>query len=384
MENKPKLNGVIIEKDKRNKQIVKVSIIGIIANIFLSAFKATVGAIAGSIAIILDAVNNISDAASSIITIVGTKLANKEPDKEHPFGHGRAEYLTAMVISVIIIYAGITSLTESIKKIIKPTTPDYSIVTLIIIVVAIIVKIVLGMYVKNKGKELNSTSLINSGEDAKLDSIISLSTLVAAIIFIFTKVSLEAYLGIIISLLIIKSGIEMIKEAISSVLGERVDSKLIKEITKIVLSFEEVKGAYDLVLNNYGPNSYTGSVHIEIIDTMTADLIDKLQRDISAEVYEKTRVILTAIGIYSVNTKNKKVIEAKTSINKILKNYKNVLQFHGFYFEEENKKIRFDVVVSFEEENKEELFDNIYNEIKKLYPDYDIEITPDTDYSVSI
>ena len=125
MENKTKLNGVIIEKDKRNKQIVKVSIIGIIANIFLSAFKATVGAIAGSIAIILDAVNNISDAASSIITIVGTKLANKEPDKEHPFGHGRAEYLTAMVISVIIIYAGITSLTESIKKIIKPCQMEF-------------------------------------------------------------------------------------------------------------------------------------------------------------------------------------------------------------------------------------------------------------------
>ena len=179
--NDKKVNGIIIKKDKRNKEIVKVSIIGIIANVFLSAFKAVIGFISGSIAIVLDAVNNITDVASSLVTIIGTKLANKKPDREHPFGHGRAEYLTAMVISVIILYAGITSLTESIKKVINPTTPNYSIVSLIIIVVAILVKIVLGEYVKRKGKELNSTSLFNSGQDAKLDSVISLSTLIAAI-----------------------------------------------------------------------------------------------------------------------------------------------------------------------------------------------------------
>ena len=382
MKNK-KVNGILIETDNRNKEIVKVSIIGIIANLLLASFKAIVGIIAGSIAIVLDAVNNTSDAASSIITIVGTKLASKEPDREHPFGHGRAEYLTAMVISVIVLYAGITSLIESIKKVINPVTPDYTVFSIIIIIVAIIVKIILGEYVKNKGKKLKSSSLVNSGQDAKLDSIISSSTLVAAIIFITTSISLEAYLGIIISLLIIKAGIEMLKEAISSVLGERVDQDLINEIKKTIYKYEDVKGVYDLVLNNYGPNTYTGSVHIEVLDTMNIDEIDVLQRKITQKVYENQNVYLTAIGIYSVNTKNKKVIELKNNINKIIKKYDNILQYHGLYVDEEEKTIRFDIVISFEEKDMDNLYNKFYNEVSKEYPDYKIYIVVDTDFSVS-
>lgn len=381
--NKRKLNGVIINNDKRNKEIVKVSIIGIIANVFLSGFKAVIGFISGSIAIVLDAVNNMSDAASSIITIVGTKLANKKPDREHPFGHGRAEYLTAMVISVIILYAGITSLIESIKKVINPTTPNYSIVSLIIIVVAILVKVILGEYVKRKGKELNSTSLINSGQDAKFDSIISLSTLIAAIIFIFTNISLEAYIGIFISIIIIKAGIDMIREATSSVLGERVDQELIKDIKKTILKYDDVKGVYDLVLNNYGPNTYTGSVHIEVLDTMDIDEIDVLQRKITQKVYDNQHVYLTAIGIYSVNTKNKKVIEVKNNINKLIKKYDNILQFHGLYVDEKEKTLRFDIVMSFEEKNPDELYNKFYDEVSCEYPDYKVYIVVDTDFSVS-
>ena len=378
-----KVNGIIIENDKRNKEIVKVSIIGIIANVFLSSFKAVIGFITGSIAIVLDAVNNITDVASSLVTIIGTKLANKKPDREHPFGHGRAEYLTAMVISVIILYAGITSLTESIKKVIKPTTPEYNIASLIIVAVAILVKVVLGEYVKRKGKELNSTSLVNSGQDAKLDAVISLSTLIAAIIFIFTNISLEAYLGIIISIIIIKAGIEMLKEAISSVLGERVDPELIKDIKKTILKYEDVKGVYDLVLNNYGPNTYTGSVHIEVLDTMDIDEIDVLQRKITQKVFDNQKVYLTAIGIYSVNTKNKKVIEVKNSINKIIKKYDNILQYHGLYVDEKEKTLRFDIVMSFDEKDADGLYNKFYNEVSSEYPDYKLYIVVDTDYSVS-
>ena len=143
----------------REKIIVRTSIIGIAANIFLSAFKAFVGIITNSIAIILDSVNNLSDALSSVITIVGTKLAGKPADKKHPFGHGRAEYLTALVIAVIILYAGVTACIESVKKIINPVTPDYNSTSIIIISVAVIVKIVLGLYVKASGKKVNSDSI---------------------------------------------------------------------------------------------------------------------------------------------------------------------------------------------------------------------------------
>ena len=196
----------------REKTIVKTSIIGMIANVFLAGFKAVIGLMTNSIAIVLDAVNNISDAGSSLITIIGTKLAGREPDKKHPFGYGRIEYLSAMIISVIVLYAGVTSFVESVKQSIHPETPDYNAVSLIIVAVAVVVKILLGRYVKGVGVKVNSDSLINSGEDAKLDSIISASTLVAAGIFLIFHVALEAWLGVIISVVIIKSGIEMLRE----------------------------------------------------------------------------------------------------------------------------------------------------------------------------
>ena len=176
----------------REKTIIRTSIIGIIANVFLAAFKAVIGLLSNSIAIVLDAVNNISDAGSSLITIVGTKLAGKDPDKKHPFGYGRIEYLSAMIISVIVLYAGITSFVESVKQIIHPATPDYKPVSLVIVAVAVVVKIVLGRYVKSVGVKVNSDSLVNSGEDATLDSIISASTLVTAAIYLIFHVSLAA------------------------------------------------------------------------------------------------------------------------------------------------------------------------------------------------
>ena len=370
------------EQIERNKKVIKVSIVGIIANVFLAIFKAVIGLMTGSIAIVLDAVNNTSDVASSVITIVGTKLANKAPDKKHPFGHGRIEYLTAMIIAVIIMYAGISALIESVKKIINPTTPEYNTISLVIIVIAIIVKIVLGKFVTKKGKELNSSSLENSGHDAIFDSIISTSTLIAAIIFIVTSFSLEAYLGIIISLFIVRSGIEMLREAISSLLGERVDVELVKDITKIILSFDEVKGAYDLIINNYGPNTFTASVHIEVNENLTAKELDELIRKISDKVYAEKNVLITAVGIYAIKY-DKKTIEMRKEIKSVLNKYEGILQFHAFYVDEETKTIRFDVVLDFDVKNRNELLENLYKELSKKYKGYNLAIVPDVDFSVS-
>ena len=241
--------------ENREKTIVRTSIIGIAANIVLAAFKAAVGVFSHSIAIVLDAVNNLSDALSSVITIVGTKLAGKGPDKKHPLGHGRVEYLTAMVIAVLVMYAGITSLVESVKQIINPEMPDYKGVSLIIIAVSVLAKVVLGRYVKSVGERVKSDSLIASGTDATMDAAISASTLVAAGIFLWKGLSLEAYLGLIISLVIIKAGIDILRETISQIIGERVDSDLAVDIKKTVTGFEDVAGAYDLVLHSYGPDT---------------------------------------------------------------------------------------------------------------------------------
>lgn len=369
------------KQKNREQKIIRTSVIGILTNIFLASFKATVGLFSHSIAIVLDAVNNLSDAASSLVTIVGTKLAGKAPDKKHPFGYGRLEYLSAMIISLIVLYAGITSLTESAKKIISPDVPEYNKVSLIIVAAGVVIKLILGKFVKKAGKETGSDSLVNSGEDALLDAIISASTLLAAFIYIWKKISLEAWLGAVISLFIIKAGIEMLKETISKVLGERADSKLSNAIKKTVRSFKDVSGAYDLVLNNYGPDSFNGSIHIEIPDSYSAGKLDELTRAITKEVYEKHKVILTAVGIYSVNTSNDNYAQIRDNINKIAIANEYVIQLHGFYINKITKTIRFDMVISFDAPDRIKVLEDVSRQIKEVYPEYQLEIAIDIDFS---
>ena len=367
--------------ENRSRIIIRTSIIGIIANVFLAAFKAAVGIFTHSIAIVLDAVNNLSDALSSLITIIGAKLAGKEPDKKHPFGHGRVEYISAMLIAMIVLYAGLTSLIESIKKIFNPETPEYTVASLIIVAVAVVVKIVLGRYVKSVGEKVNSDSLVNSGEDASLDAIISASTLVAALIFIITGYSLEAYLGVIISGFIIKAGIEMLQETISKILGEKGDLELANAIKATVRSHPGVMGAYDLVLNNYGPDTYNGSIHIEIPDTFDAVQIDEMIREITMDVLKKHNVILTAVGVYSVNTKDPEAVAMREDITKIALSHEYVNQIHGFFVNPKDHTMRFDVVISYDAPDRFELFRHVSEDVKKAYPDYKVSMIMDTDFA---
>ncbi len=370
-----------VQEGSREKTIIRTSIIGIIANVFLAAFKAVIGLVTHSIAIVLDAVNNISDAGSSLITIVGTKLAGKEPDKKHPFGYGRIEYLSAMIISVIVLYAGITSLVESVKQIIRPETPEYTVPSLIIVAVAVAVKILLGRYVKHVGEQVKSDSLINSGEDATLDSVISASTLAAVAIFMLFGVSLEAWLGAVISLVIIKSGLGMLRETISRILGERNDAEMAKAIKKTVTAFEDVYGAYDLVLNNYGPDTWNGSIHIEVPDTFSADRLDRLIREIQNAVYTEHHVILTAIGVYSMNTVDREVIETRKKVREIVFSHPHVTQMHGFYLVKETKEMRFDLVVSFDAGDRRAVFNEAVQEVQRAFPEYRLQAALDTDFS---
>lgn len=383
MKQKYQNNAAAESTGAREKIIVKTSIIGIIVNLLLAVFKAAVGLMSSSIAIVMDAVNNVSDAGASLITITGTKLAGREPDKKHPFGYGRIEYLSAMIISIIVLYAGITSLIESVKKILDPDIPDYSMASLVIIASAVIVKIILGRYVVGVGKKVNSASLINSGEEATLDSVISASTLIAAIIFLIFHISLEAWLGAVISIVIVKSGFEMLKDTVSQILGERNDPELAKAIKETVNGFPDVMGAYDLVLNNYGPDSWNGSIHIAIADTYSMDKLDQLVRSIQEEVYQKHKIILTAVGIYSVNTKDTKISEAQKKVHDIVLAHDFVLQMHGFYIDNDKKSMRFDVVISFNAPDRKAVFWEVYEDVTKAFPGYDVQMALDTDFSES-
>lgn len=365
----------------REKEIIKVSIIGIIANLFLTAFKAAIGALTNSIAITLDAVNNLSDVLSSIITIIGTRIASRKPDKKHPLGHGRVEYLSAGLIAIIVLYAGITSLVESVKKILNPSEPEYTNIALIIVAVAVVVKLVLGSYVKSKGKKLNSDSLVASGEDARLDAVISASTVVAALIYIFWGVSLESYLAALISLVIIKAGYEMISETLSEIIGERIDKDVIDELKQTIMEFEDVYGVYDVVLHNYGPDTLIGSLHIEVLDTYTAGQLDELQRHLMKAAYDKNNIILAGISVYARNSKDDRAKKDFEKVRHLVMSHKYVLQMHGFYINYEEKIMNFDIILDFDSPDRNEEYMHILSDVQEAFPDFAIGITLDLDVS---
>lgn len=364
----------------RDQVIIRTSVIGILANVLLAAFKAVIGVISNSIAVTLDAVNNLSDALSSIITIIGTKLAGRLPDRKHPLGYGRIEYLSAMIVSGIVLYAGITSAVESVKKIIHPEKPDYSIVSLVIIAVAVLVKIILGRYVKAKGEQVHSGSLAASGSDAMFDAILSGSVLVTAIIYKLSGLSLEAYVGVVIAGFIIKAGIEMMTETLNEILGTRADRETTDRIKELLTEEPEVRGAYDLILYNFGPDRDFASVHLELPDTMTAKEIDRLTRKLERKVYRETGVILAGVSLYAFNTVNDEAAKIQKDVRDRVMAHDWAVQLHGFYVDTEAGEMRFDVVMSFDIKPREGL-QILYEEIKGAYPEYDIQIVPDVDVS---
>lgn len=360
----------------RQSKIIKTSIIGIIVNLILVVFKAVIGILTNSIAITLDAVNNLTDALSSIITIIGVKLAKKAPDKNHPYGYGRIEYFSSVIISVIVLWAGITALTESAPKILNPDVTSYSTVSLIIIAVAVVVKFVLGQYVKRVGQDINSQALVASGSDAFFDAILSLSTLIAAIISIFFHISLEGILGVIISFVIIKASIDMLRETLDSMIGARVDSKLSRQIKDSICELDEVYGAYDLSLHNYGPEDMQGSVHVEVDDDLKAIDIHELTRKITIKIYDEFSIILT-VGIYA---RNDKYEDIRHDLEKIVEKNPEIIEIHGFMVYEEKKIATFDIIVDFDSD-REKVKEKVLSEITSKHPQFKYILIDDYDVS---
>ena len=364
----------------RSAQIIRTSIIGIVANVLLAAFKAAVGILSSSVAIVMDAVNNLSDALSSVITIVGTKLAQRPADHDHPFGFGRVEYFSAIIIAVIVLSAGITSLIESVKKIFDPTEPEYTTVTLAVIVVAIIVKLVLGQYVKHKGEQLRSDALIASGSDALFDAVITLSTLVSAGIMLLWNVSLDGILGALISVVIIKAGIEMLASPVNELLGSRISPIFISEIKKEVLEFEDVHGVYDIILHNYGPDVFIGSLHINVYDTMTAHDIHGLTRRISTQLFEQHGIIAT-VGVYALATGNNRRTELQQKVMQTLAAHRDIVQVHGFYYSEADRMLSVDVVPDISVHDDAALVRQLTEEVQPIVPSAQVVIVIDHNYS---
>ena len=364
----------------RSKKIVRTSLLGILANFGLVALKAFVGFLASSVSIIMDAINNLSDALSSTITIVGTKLSQKKPDAKHPYGHGRVEYLTSLIIGVIILVAASGVIFESILTIINGNEPSFEIWSVILIAIAVVVKILLGLYFRHVGKKVNSEALKGSGIDALFDALLSFATLVSIVVSLIWEINIEGYVGIIIGLFMIKSGIDVLRTSLSSIIGERTSKETSEAIKKLVCSNPEVKGAYDLIVNNYGPDRGIGSIHIEVDDSLSAKEIHPLTRKIAIQVYQEFGIIMT-IGIYASNSSDDEIIKIRDAIKKEVLSHPTVKQMHGFYVDQELKSISFDVIVDFNDKEASALIKQIHDHLVEQFPDYRFYIVEDKDFS---
>lgn len=361
----------------REKAITKTSVIGILANVLLAGFKATVGLIAHSVAVTLDAVNNFSDAFSSIVTILGIKLAKKKPNNKHPFGYGRVEYFSSVVIAAIILTTGATSMIESVKKIITPEQTSANWVTVTIICAAIVVKILLGLFTRKQGTKYNSDALKASGTDALFDSIISVFTLVGIGVTLLFDINIDGYIGCVIAAFIIKAGFEIFLEALSHIMGKRPDSEISAGIKKSICEIDGVFGAYDLALHYYGPEAAFGSVHVAVNSDLDATEVYKLSAKINKTIAEKYQVFLT-VGIYPVD--ESKQPEVKKIMDTVAKS-SGTLGSHGFFIDGEEKQMTFDVVIDFSVNDRAKLAEEIKANLAEIFPGYGVNINFDTNFS---
>lgn len=368
-----------MDANERRKKIIGVSIIGIVANLLLGVLKAVLGLLSGSIALISDALNNITDSSSSLITIVGTKLAAKAPDKQHPFGHGRTEYLTSLLIGGIVFLTGFQSLISSVKVVFNKEYINTDITTVIIIIATIAAKVLLGTFTENSGKKLNSTALIASGADAKNDAVVSVVTLISSILYMFAKISVDGIAGVIISVFILKTAYEVLSDTIKKLLGERVDGEIVRGIKDIVRNTEGVINCFDLILNDYGPDFYTGSINVEIEDNRSIGEMYPILHEAQTKIYNKYNVFLV-FGFYSVDVDDERYIKIKSLLKNYKENERHIINYHGIVIDEKDKTIYCDITRDFDI-TSETVIENVNRILKEEFPEYNIHVNIDTEFS---
>lgn len=357
-------------------------IVGILTNSMLFLIKLSVGLLSNSVSILADAFNNLSDAASSIITIVGFKMASKPADAEHPFGHGRIEYISAMIVSFMVMLVGIQFVKTSFDRIINPSTVTFELLPFILLIISIGFKFWLSIFNKSIGNKINSSTLKATATDAMGDVFTSTTVVVSFLISNFTTFPIDGYIGILVALAIVYSGFSLVKETLSPLLGEPPDPVLVSNITDMVMSYDNITGIHDLIVHNYGPGRIMASIHAEIpsnIDIMEIHhIIDKAEREISKKLN-----LYLVIHMDPICVDTDEVIEARKVVEDVLKKYKEVKSFHDFRVVGENdyKNLIFDIEVCpnhlNRENNSEVLVSKIEKDIKKKSPEYCCIITVD-------
>ncbi|OVE67323.1 cation-efflux pump [Clostridium diolis] len=378
-------NSNVKDDTVRNSYGVLGGIIGIVVNIILFIIKLSVGVIVSSIAIMADAFNNLSDAASSLITILGFKLSNKPADREHPFGHGRIEYLSALIVAFMVMLVGLQFIKSSFERIVNPSPVAFELFSFILLIVSIFFKIWLSKFNKFIGEKINSSALKAASTDALGDVFTTTCVAISFLASKFTSFPIDGYIGMFVALFIVYAGFNLVKDTINPLLGEAPDPELVESIERMVLSYDNILGSHDLIVHNYGPGKCMASIHAEIPGNINVvdihEVIDKAEREIS-----KALKIYLVIHIDPICIIEGEVKEAYDEILSIIEKYDYIESIHDFRVvgEGDIKNLIFDVVI---EPSKKlsitdtELINIISEGVKKYHPSYNCVITIDKHYT---
>ena len=357
-------------------------ITGIVCNLLLCGFKMLAGVLAGSLAMIADGFNNLSDAGSAVVTLVGFKLASAPPDKDHPFGHGRMEYLSAMGVAVLIIIAGVELATSAVDKILHPTEAQFSLISTIILVVSIGVKLWMALFHRRIGDLIHSDALSAAGTDSRNDVICTGVVLISSIVGYYTNVSLDGYVGIAVALFVVWSGFSVIKDTVSPLLGQAPDPELVENIQRTVLSYDGVVGIHDMIVHDYGPGRVIASLHAEVPEDQPISKSHDVIDNIEMELMEKFH-ILTCIHMDPVDTDNPETLRLKEMAIALMNGIDESLTLHDFRVVsgDTHTNLLFDLVVPHGYDNRQQAAARLREAIHAYDPKLFAVIKVETSYT---
>ena len=371
----------LLKQDPNSREgiITTTSWLGIISNLLIATIKIIVGSLASSIAIISEGVNNSADVLTSVLTLVGTKLASKKPDEKHPFGYGRIEYLTGLIVSTLILVTGIEIMISSVKLVFNPEELKISYISLAIVAFSAIAKYVLGAHTVKMGKKADSSALIAVGIDAKGDSYASIITIISAVVFLIWKYSIDAYAGIITSALIIKAGYDVLMHTLSELIGRPGEKELADKLYEEIRKTPGILNAVDMMLHNYGPDAYSGSVNIEIEHDKTVGEIYSFIHNLQLRIMHDYKVTMV-FGVYAVDNKTESSKKIRTEIASFIKSHEHIKSYHAVYIPENSNKIYCDFIVDYKLQDWESLQKEFKEYMLNFYPDKELQLVIETEF----
>ena len=369
-------------KDVKNPKVrtdygVLSGVVGIVVNVIICCVKFVIGYLTGSIAITADAINNLSDAGSSAVTLFGFKISNKPADKEHPFGHGRVEYITSLIVSFIVLFMSFELAMSSVDKIMNPQAVKYSTVSAVILGVSILGKLWLALFNRNLGKKINSAAMTAVVKDSIGDIAATTATLIALVISKFTDIPIDGYLGVFVSLFVFWAGFSILREATGTLLGKPPTKEFVDELQNEILAYEGVMGIHDLMLHDYGPGRFFGSVHVEVSGDADINLSHELIDNIEKEIYEKMGILLV-IHMDPLEVNVEKVSKLRDTVSSIVAKVNSEYSIHDFRMVESpsHTNLIFDLVIPYgHKQSRQEIADIVADEVKKYNPVYCCVIT---------